>query len=181
VDANGSFDRRHLDELLALDTLDLAYIEQPLGPLDLSGSATLQSRISTPVCLDESVRRLGDIVTIAAAAAASAIVIKPGRLGPTLAARALALATRHHLDVKIGGPLPTGVGKALDVAVATHPQVSLPCDLAATGHWFDVDLVAPPWRLHDGAMAAPTGPGLGIEVLLDRVESSARRHLRMPS
>ncbi len=180
VDANGSFERRRMTEIAVLDELGLTYIEQPLPALDLEGSATLRMRMTTPICLDESVGRLGDIVTIAGLGAADAISVKPGRMGPALAGRAIALAERHRLDVKIGGLVATGIGKALDIAVATLPHVSLPSDLAASSHWFADDLVAPPWTLSQGALQPHTTAGVGVTVDRDRLTRIATRYARFP-
>jgi len=180
VDGNGSFRRSDLDELAALDTLGLTYIEQPLSPLDLPGSATLQERIATPVCLDESVKRLGDIVTIAAAGAAHAVALKPGRLGPTLTRRGIELAMRHRIDVKIGGLVESGIGAAHTVALATHPHVSLASDLAGSSMWFARDLVIPPWKVRQGMVTPPATPGLGVTVDRLFLEEIATRHIRFP-
>ena len=180
VDANGSFRRTQMDDLVALDRLGLTYIEQPLGPLDLPGHATLQARISTTVCLDESVKRLGDIVTIAASSAAHAVVLKPGRLGPTLTRRAIELAARHRIDVKIGGLVETGIGKTVAVALASHPHVSLPSDLGGSAHWFAHDLVIPAWTVTDGAMTPRAGSGFGITVDRTYLDEIATRKVRLP-
>lgn len=180
IDPNGSFRRSHFDDLVALDALGLAYIEQPLSPLDLPGHATLQARMATPICLDESVKRLGDIVTIAASAAAQAVSLKPGRLGPTLTSRGIALAARHGIDVKIGGLVETGIGKAHAVALASHPHVSLASDLAESAHWFAHDLVIPPWEVEGGAMTPPATPGLGVAVDRAYLDEIATRHVRLP-
>jgi O-succinylbenzoate synthase len=161
VDANGSFGRAHWDDLLALDDLGLDYVEQPLSVANLTGHAELSRRMEAPVCLDESVRRLGDIVTIATAGAADAVVLKPGRLGPTLTAHGLTLAHRHGLGVKIGGLIESGVGKHHLVSLATHPAVTLPSDLAGSDHYFDRDLVDPPWVVENGALMAR--PAIAID------------------
>lgn len=152
VDGNGSFGRSDWDDLVALDQLDLDYIEQPLSAANLNGHAELRRRLDTKVCLDESIRRLGDIVTVASAQAADAVALKPGRLGPTLTARGFTLAARHGLDVKIGGLVETGVGKHHLVSLGSHPAVSLPSDLAASQHWFEQDIVDPEWELADGSL-----------------------------
>lgn len=180
IDPNGSFRRSHFDDLVALDALELEYIEQPLSPLDLPGHATLQSRMATPICLDESVKRLGDIVTIAASAAAQAVALTPGRLGPTLTSRGIALAARHGIAVKIGGLVETGIGKTHAVALASHPHVSLASDLAESAHWFAHDLVTPPWTVRNGAMTPPADPGLGIPVDRAYLDEIATRRARLP-
>ncbi len=175
VDCNGAFSRAFGDELEALDGLELSYIEQPLPGAFLRGHAELQQRLETPICLDESVRRLGDVVTIATAGAARAITIKPGRFGPTLTQRALMLAARHGLEAKVGGLVETGVGKHTLVALATLPGVSLPNDLAESDHFFERDLVTPPWTLDASGLMAPR-----TELVIDDVHlrRTALRHHR---
>lgn len=180
VDANGAFRRTNMEELVKLDRLALTLIEQPLSPLDLPGHAALQDRVATVVCLDESVKRLGDIVTISASQAARAVSLKPGRLGPTLTRRGIELAARHRLSVKIGGLVESGIGRAHALALATHPMVSLPSDLAASAHWFKRDLVKPPWVVADGWMMPHDGVGLGVAIDHAELESRATRTLRLP-
>ncbi len=175
VDGNGSFRRPDWDDLAALDTLGLDYVEQPLAAANLQGHAGLQARMETPICLDESVRRLGDVVTIATSGAARAVSLKPGRLGPTLTLRALTLAVRHELDVKIGGLVETGVGKHTLTALAATDGVTLPSDLAVSAHFFDEDVVIPPWRLDPEGMMAPRRT---LEVDRDLVDETAVRHHR---
>lgn len=58
VDCNGVFTLEDYDYLVRLDSLGLAMIEQPMGPDDFLGQASLQRRLETPVCLDESIRSL---------------------------------------------------------------------------------------------------------------------------
>jgi len=180
VDANGSFRRFDMKELVDLDELDLTAIEQPLSALDLPGSAMLQERIATPICLDESVKRIGDIVTISASHAARAIALKPGRLGPTLTQRGLELAARYRLATKIGGLLETGIGRTHALALATHPAVSLPSDLAASAHWFARDLVKPPWELTFGSLMPYATAGFGATIDHAELEARAVRTMRLP-
>ncbi|MDQ3782366.1 MAG: hypothetical protein M3349_05440 [Actinomycetota bacterium] len=148
VDANGSFDATGIDRLIALDGLGLDYIEQPLAGDDIGTLTALHDALATPICLDESIRRLADIT--AAAGFADAVALKPGRLGPSLTVQALGVAARNGLGVKIGGLVETGVGRNLLVAMATHPGVTLPSDLAASDRYFKEDLVTPPWRIAGG-------------------------------
>lgn len=57
VDANGSYPGLDAatDALRLLDDAGLLLVEQPLGDADLLGHAELARRLSTPVCLDESI------------------------------------------------------------------------------------------------------------------------------
>jgi len=166
VDANGSFDAATVDRLIALDHLRLDYVEQPLHPDDIGTLIELRSAVTTPICLDESIRRLADIAP--AAVFADAVVLKPGRLGPTLTVQAFGIAARNGLGVKIGGLVETGIGRNLLVALATHTAVTLPSDLAAGDRYFATDLVVPPWRLIGGYLTPRTALVVDEEALIRR-------------
>jgi O-succinylbenzoate synthase len=67
--------------------------------------------------------------------------------------------------------LETGIGRAANVALAALPGFTLPGDTSASDRYFRTD-ITPPFRLDDGHLAVPTGPGLGVEPipeLLDEV------------
>ncbi|HZB72519.1 MAG TPA: o-succinylbenzoate synthase, partial [Acidimicrobiales bacterium] len=57
------------------------------------------------------------------------------------------------------GMLATGVGKAVDVALAALPGITLPGDLPASRRWFERDLTEPWELLPDGTLPVrPRGP-----------------------
>ena len=69
--------------------------------------------------------------------------------------------------------LETGVGRAANVALASLPGFVMPNDISASKRWFREDIVEPEFRLgSDGTISVPTGPGIGVEVLEDRLDSS---------
>jgi O-succinylbenzoate synthase len=159
VDANGSY--REGDVGLArLDGLGLAEIEQPLPADDLVGSAAVARRLATPVCLDESVTSLGTLEAALALGALDHLNLKPARVGglePAVAV--LDRAAAAGVPVWVGGMLATGVGKAVDVALAALPGVTLPGDLPASRRWFARDLTEPWELLRDGTLPVrPRGP-----------------------
>ncbi len=170
VDANGTFDAATADRLVELDDFGLDYVEQPFPAGDTETTAELRSALVAPVCLDESVRAIADIP--GAVGLADAVALKPGRLGPTLTRRAIDVAARHGLGVKIGGMVETGIGRGVLVAFATHPAVTLPSDLAASDRYFDDDLVVPPWALLGGNLV----PRATVAVDLSNLRRFATAH-----
>ncbi len=56
VDANSAYTLADSALIARFDAFDLDYIEQPLAWNDIADHAVLQSRIRTPICLDESIR-----------------------------------------------------------------------------------------------------------------------------
>ena len=171
VDANGSFDRASVPRLVELDRLGLDYVEQPFAAGEVDATADLRATIGAAVCLDESIRTIADIT--AAAGLADAVTLKPGRLGPTLTRHAMAVAVRNGLAIRIGGMVETGIGRGLLVALAGHPAVGLPSDLAASSRYFDDELVAPPWSLLGGHLV----PRAAVVVDRGNLTRFATRHL----
>ncbi|HWH34894.1 MAG TPA: o-succinylbenzoate synthase [Acidimicrobiales bacterium] len=161
VDANGSYDRHHVEGPLArLDRLGLVEIEQPLAAGDLVGLAEVARRLDTPVCLDESVTAVTDLETALALGAVDHLNLKPGRVGGVAEAlRIHDLALARGLPLWIGGMVDTGIAKAVNVALAALPGATLPGDLPASRRWFAGDLTEP-WEVEaDGTMAVrPLGP-----------------------
>ena len=155
VDANGSYRRTDLGgSLAALDGLGLLEIEQPLAAGDLVGLAEAARRLDTPVCLDESIASVADLETALTLGAVDHVNLKPGRVGGVVEAlRIHDLALSRGIPLWIGGMLDTGVGKAVNVALAALPGATLPGDLPASRRWF-VEDVTDPWELAaDGTMA----------------------------
>jgi O-succinylbenzoate synthase len=137
-------------------------IEQPFAPDRLLAHADLARRIETPVCLDESITSLGSCETALALKACRIVNIKLGRVGGLNEARAIHdLCADHGVPVWCGGMLESGVGRAANLALASLPNFTLPGDISASRRYFSED-VTDPFELADGAMAVPTGPGIGV-------------------
>ena len=155
VDANGSYRLEHLDGPLGeLDGLGLTEIEQPLPAGDLAGLAEVARRLDTPVCLDESIASAEDVRAALAVGAVDHVCLKPGRVGGvTEALRIHDLCLAEGVPMWVGGMLSTGVGKAVEVALAALPGATLAGDLPASRYWFERD-VTEPWKVdRDGTMA----------------------------
>ena len=178
VDGNGAYRLDDAPTLAALDPFDLLLVEQPLPADDLVGHAELSRRMATPICLDESIRSVGDAMTAIALGACSIVNIKPGRVGGLLEARRLhELCHGRGVPVWCGGMLETGLGRAANVALASLPGFTLPGDLSASDRYFRQDLT-PPFVLEDGRLRVPVGPGIGVEPIpevLDELTTSVER------
>ena len=178
VDANAAYDLEDVRHLSQLDDFGLLLIEQPLPEDDLSGHADLARRISTPICLDESITSSHVASDAIALGACSVINIKAGRVGGYLEARRIHdVCAMHEVRVWCGGMLETGLGRAANIALAALPNFVLPGDLSASDRYFSEDLTEP-FVLADGRLAVPRGGGLGVEPrkdVLERVTISVQR------
>ena len=175
VDANGSYRRSDFEHLARLDEFSLLLLEQPLDEEDLIGHAQLAARITTPICLDESIVSTQSAATAISLGACSVVNLKAGRVGGYLEAREIHdLCWSEGIPVWCGGMLETGIGRAANLALASLPGFSLPGDLSASRRYFYQD-ITPPFVLCEGKIAVPTGPGLGVDVLLPVLEDLTTR------
>jgi O-succinylbenzoate synthase len=161
ADANGSFrldEPAHVAELDQLDESGLACLEQPLDVDDLVGHAALAERLSTPICLDESVASPGALEAAVALGACEVLCLKAGRIGGWHAAlRVQRRCVELGLGVWVGGMLETAVGRAANLALAALPGMTLPPDVDPRGR-YAADLADPQLPVQ-GAVAVPESPG----------------------
>jgi O-succinylbenzoate synthase len=165
VDANAIYGPDDIDTVAALDGLGLSMIEQPFGVRDFATHALLQSRIETPICLDESIETLDDVATMLALGAGRIINIKVSRLGGLTNALAVHdLALRNNVPVWCGGMHEFGIGRLANVAISSLPGFTMPSDVSASDKYYARDLIDPPVVARAGMVAVPTLPGLGSTV-----------------
>ena len=173
ADANSAYTLRDVDHLAELDAFGLIMIEQPLGRDDVVRHATLQRRLKTPLCLDESITDLDRAEDMIALGSGRIINIKPGRVGGFTVSKAIHdLCQRSSVPVWCGGMLESGVGRAHNVALASLPNFSLPGDLSPSARYWERDLVTPEWTMdEDGLVRVPRDrAGIGVTVDVGRVE-----------
>jgi O-succinylbenzoate synthase len=176
VDANSAYTLAHAGLFRELDRERLMMVEQPLAWDDIVDHAALQKQIRTAVCLDESIRSVDDARRAQDLGACRIINIKPGRVGgftPSLAIHDLCRG--RAVPVWCGGMLESGIGRLANVHLQTLPGFTLPGDTAASARYFEEDLVDPPVTVsREGAVAVPTAPGIGHEIVWSRVQRATR-------
>jgi o-succinylbenzoate synthase len=181
VDANAAYGIEDAAHLAAFDAFGLMMIEQPLDYDDIRDHAALQRRMATPVCLDESIHsvRLGrDAID---AGACRIINIKPGRVGGHgESIRLHDLCASRAVPVWHGGMLESGIGRAHNLHLSSLPNFTLPGDVAASRRYYDPDLIDPPIEVGpDGTIPVPSGLGIGVHVVGERVERATLRRLEL--
>lgn len=170
ADANSAYTLADVERLKQLDELHLMMIEQPLGHDDLLDHARLQEVIETPVCLDESIRSVGDAELGIQLGACQIINIKPGRVGGFSSARAIHdLCVERGIPVWHGGMLESGIGRAHNLALASLPGFTLPGDISSSSRYWSEDVVEPEFVMSEGRINVPVGPGIGVEPRRDRI------------
>jgi o-succinylbenzoate synthase len=173
VDANGAYAwPEHERALRALDAAGLLYIEQPLAPDELVGHARLARTLTTPVCLDETLRDAAAARQIAALDGPMVWNIKVHRVGGlSEACRIYRVAGQCGARLWAGTMPESGIGSQVGVAMAAQPGCVYPSDLEPSARWYgrDVDVIKLTMS-KDGSMAVP---GVSVARLLDRARFRA--------
>jgi O-succinylbenzoate synthase len=176
VDANSAYRIKDIDTFLALDRYDLMMIEQPLQYYDIADHSKLQKQISTPVCLDESIKSVDDARVAIELEACRIINVKPARVGgisETLKIHQLAKLSK--IPLWCGGMLETGIGRAKNVAIASLNTFTLPNDLSESERYYTDFIIEPIFKMNeDGTLTVPSKlPGLGVSIKEEKINSLA--------
>jgi muconate cycloisomerase len=153
----------------------LKYVEQPV--MGIERLAEVARAIDPPVMADESAWNAHDVVQIIEKRAAQIVSIyttKPGGLFKAMEVAAVCRAA--GIVCNVNGSVETGVGNLANIHLAAAaPAVTLSCVVPVStpkqalngqigGIYYKDDLIAEPFKLVDGAIEVPSGPGMGIAV-----------------
>jgi o-succinylbenzoate synthase len=175
VDANAAYTLADARHLARLDAFDLLLIEQPLPDDQVRAHAELARTVRTPICLDESITSARAAADAIALGACAVVNVKPGRVGGYLEARRVHdVCQAANVPVWCGGMLETGLGRAGNLALAGLPNFVLPGDISASDRYYARDLTEP-FVMEDGRLAIPDGPGLGVDVVPERLRDLTTR------
>lgn len=166
ADANGAWSTDQAASVwstLGEAAIDLAYVEEPLGPEALTAHRELRHRPGPAVALDESVREHG-VGAVLEAEAADVVVVKPMVLGGVeRAATAVGRVRAAGLDPVVTTTVDAAVARTAAVHVAATIPDPRPCGLATAGR-LTRDVAPDPAPVTDGRVAVPQDPGHGVTV-----------------
>lgn len=177
VDANSAYTLDDAPLLWSLKEFDLLMLEQPLAHDDLLEHAVLQHETHMHICLDESITTVRRAQEALELGSCRVINIKPARVSGISMAKAIHdLCAENDVPVWCGGLLESGIGRAHNLAVASLPNFKLPGDISASARYWEQDIVEPEFVLNDdGTISVPDQPGLGVEVIPERLERVTMR------
>jgi O-succinylbenzoate synthase len=180
-DANSAYRLRDADHLTGFDAFDLLMIEQPLWHDDFYYHSMLQTRLQTPICLDESIRNRRDALAAIEMESCRIINIKLGRVGGFSEAIAVHNAAQERgIPVWCGGMLESGVGRSHNIALSTLENFTLPGDVSASARYWAEDIIEPEVTVSSaGEIAIPDTPGRGYEVRTELVDRLTVRKERI--
>ncbi|HVB41350.1 MAG TPA: o-succinylbenzoate synthase [Streptosporangiaceae bacterium] len=163
ADANAAYGAADLDHLSKLDDLGLLALEQPFGQFMIETSAALQARMTTAICLDESVKSAADTARALRARACRIVNIKVGRVGGLAeAVRIHDLCAEHGITNFVGAKYELGLGRWTNLALATLPNMTLPSDVGPSHRYYVDDGADPTLEFTRPGWVSPLpAPGIG--------------------
>jgi len=186
VDFNGGYrdTRTALLVMGALDELGVLAAEEPgRGAIALQ---FIRTKSRTPIVADESVWSSFDVIDLWAQRAVDGVSLYIFKAGGLRAAYAAATAAHAlNLSLNINGSGELGVGNAANLHLAAVVPgletgsvlpLSAPAGSEQTvigGRSYVDDIITRPFAYEDGHLLVPEGPGLGIEVDMEKLERYA--------
>ncbi len=175
VDANAAFTMDDIDYLQALASYNFLMIEQPLATDSLVDYARLQSRLTTPICLDETIQSATDAINALSMGACRVINIKPARVGGLSEAIEIHdYCEKQRVPVWCGGMLESGISRALNIALASLPNFTIPGDISSSSRYWHADVTFPPVEVLHGQIQVPLDQaGLGYDIDTEQIRKNA--------
>ncbi|MFQ5425968.1 MAG: mandelate racemase/muconate lactonizing enzyme family protein [Gaiellales bacterium] len=172
VDANQCY-TRHLALRVGreLEKLNVLFFEEPLPIDDVEGHAFLADKLDVRIATGENMYTRWDFLPFLTAKAVHVVQADASRVGGISEARKIFdLASAHHLHAA-----PHTFSDALTAVASLHLVAAAPnaaiLEYDRTYNEIQERLVTNPPELRDGTIELPTGPGLGVDVDWDFVES----------
>ncbi len=180
-DANSAYNLDDIELFKKMDKFDLMMFEQPLSHSDIFDHAKLQREISTPVCLDESIKSPADARQAIEMKACRIINVKLGRVGGYTQAKSVEEVCRNaNIPVWCGGMLESGIGRAHNIAMSTLAGFTLPGDVSASKRYWHEDIIEPEISItKNGTIIAPENAGIGFEIKRDRIDNLTVRKIEV--
>jgi L-alanine-DL-glutamate epimerase-like enolase superfamily enzyme len=154
-----------------MSDLGLSRVEELCPADDVLGRRWLVQQCPVPFVADESVVTPADVTRELLSGAATAISIKTARTGFSDSLRVAHLAAGLGVEAVLGNQIDGQIGTACSLAFGASQRL-LAGTAAELSNYLDMadDLLVQPLEISDGAMAVRKGPGLGIEVDVDKLD-----------
>ena len=173
ADANGGYDEAtalRAAPMLADAGADV--LEAPLRPNHIRGYQQLVKQAALPIYMDEGVVSLQDLEEFLALGMMNGMAAKPARCGGiTTALAQIDLLRQRNLPWLGSGLTDPDISLAATIAVFGTRGISKPAALNGP-QFLDASILQSPLAVKDGHLLPPSGPGLGIEVDMEKLARS---------
>jgi len=167
VDANAAWPPSDQARLQALADAGIYMLEQPFGEKAWFAHQQAQQMLPTlHLSLDESLNSQQDVQRAVKSRTTDALTLKQGKIGGIwVTSQAIIAAQQAQLLPWIGGMLSSGVGRAVDLALAAQPGANqIPSDSSSASRYFEQDIVVEKPEIVAGCLPVPKQPGLGVQI-----------------
>lgn len=172
VDLNESLKPDPAARLLeSLEPFRIELAEQPTS--GLRGLARVRRQTTVPICADESIASEADAHRAHQRRSCDLATIKLSKVGGIGPARQISAVIPSYLSSALDGPVGIAMGAHAALLLEGRPESPGLAHGLATERLFGETIAASGWRLQDGALHPPEGPGLGVEI--DEPALAARR------
>jgi muconate cycloisomerase len=162
--------------LLAFQDAGVDLIEQPLNKENFEGMARLSKKFFVPIMADESVSTLSEAYRLAKMGAASVFALKIAKSGGPMAVLKLASIAEAAGISLYGGTLLEGSIGSIASAHAFSTLTNLEWGTELFGPLLlTEDIVTTPIEYKDYKMLLPQGPGLGLEIDMEKMKHYQRK------
>ena len=148
----------------AFERFDIHFLEAPVSPFDLDGQAAVARGSPIPICGNENMAWLHYFRDLVERRCVHFVQFDVAACGGVHEARRVGeLAHAHHLPATLHA-----ASTAVLYAASLHLAAALPCPVSVEHHMLHQWLweLAPDsaFRVENGSVAPPAGPGIGIEL-----------------
>jgi muconate cycloisomerase len=165
LDASGAWTKDEaIRNIRRMERHGLQGVETPVGGRDPRDLAAVRQAVETPI-IEHVGRDLGAAAAMARHASVDIFNVATVSAGGIYRAKKLlGLAEAAGIDCLLGSTVELGIGTAGQLHLAgTSAIVTYPSDLIGPALYID-DVLAEPFRYDGGTLPVPTGPGLGVEL-----------------
>lgn len=171
LDANRSFSLSDMEELIEYDNLNLLCIEEPIEYRDLKELALIQSKLRTPICLDEGILTIDKLKEAISLKAFKILNIKAARLGGIYYAKeAIKLCRENNINFWMGSMVETSIGKMIQVNLASIADNYMEGDLSSNSRYFKDDLINPPLEFKNGVYTLSDSISFGYDIQEEKLK-----------
>lgn len=151
-DANGSFEEKDLAILGYFITTYNTMIEQPFAPNKFD--VLLKGKQHYPslfICFDEEIKSIGDLIKLHQLGVLDEVNLKVGRVGGIVnSLEIIQYCEQHAIPCWIGGMFETGIGRMLNLRMASYLSEARAHDLSPSDRYFVEDIIQPSVQMNEG-------------------------------
>ena len=158
-------------KLRDIEEFDVTFIEQPVPAQDYRVMQNLAAALETPLLADETVFSEADMTRAIEDRLCRCVSVKIMKCGGLTRGQSIARIAASAGMAGYGGDMfETGIAHLAGThMIAASPNISLGCEFYQASFYLVEDLLVEAFPIENGEVVVPSGPGLGMDIDLARV------------